>query len=105
MGKSYKTSKHTNKLHLLQKYAIKIKILKLSLNIKKNGQFCLLDVDSLKKILNSNRDADRTWGGSICRRRLIYEKIEKGVMLFVAKLMEEKEKTMEESGVTCHVMN
>jgi hypothetical protein len=36
---------------------------------------------------------------------LIYEKIEKGVMLFVAKLMEEKEKTMEESGVTCHVMN
>jgi hypothetical protein len=105
MGKSYNTSKHTNKLHILQKYAIKINILKLSLNIKKMDNFAYLMWIVLKKILNSNRDADRTWGGSICRRRLIYEKIEKGVMLFVAKLMEEKEKTMEESGVTCHVMN
>jgi hypothetical protein len=33
-GKSYKTSKHTNKLHILQKYAIKINTLKLSSNKK-----------------------------------------------------------------------
>jgi hypothetical protein len=34
MGKSYKTIKHTNKLHIQQKHAIKINILKLSLNKK-----------------------------------------------------------------------
>jgi hypothetical protein len=44
MGKSYKTSKHPNKIHILQKYAIKINILKLSSN--KNGWFCLLEVEN-----------------------------------------------------------
>jgi hypothetical protein len=34
MKNSYKTNKHTNKLHILQKYAIKINILKLSSNKK-----------------------------------------------------------------------
>jgi len=34
MKKSYKTSKHTNKLHILQNYAIQINILKLSSNKK-----------------------------------------------------------------------
>jgi hypothetical protein len=34
MGKSYKTSKHSNKIHILQKYTIKINILKLSSNRK-----------------------------------------------------------------------
>jgi hypothetical protein len=29
MGKTYKISKHTNKIHILQKYAIKINILKI----------------------------------------------------------------------------
>jgi hypothetical protein len=32
--KSYKTSKHPNKIYILQKYAIKINILKLSSNKK-----------------------------------------------------------------------
>jgi hypothetical protein len=32
MKKSYKTSKHTNKLHILQRYVIKINILKFSSN-------------------------------------------------------------------------
>jgi len=35
MGKNYKISKHPNKIHILQKYAIKINILKLSSNKKK----------------------------------------------------------------------
>jgi len=30
MGKSYKISKHSNKIYILQKYTIKINILKLS---------------------------------------------------------------------------
>ena len=34
MKNSYKKNKHTNKLHILQKYAIKINILKLSSNKK-----------------------------------------------------------------------
>jgi hypothetical protein len=34
MGKSYKTSKHPNKIYILQKYTIKINILKLSSNKK-----------------------------------------------------------------------
>jgi hypothetical protein len=33
-GKGYKTIKHPNKIHMLQKYAIKINILKLSSNKK-----------------------------------------------------------------------
>jgi hypothetical protein len=42
MEKNYKTSKHPNKIHILQKYAIKFNILKLSSN--KNGWFCLLEL-------------------------------------------------------------
>jgi len=34
MGKSYKTSKHPNKIYILQKYTIKINILKLNSNKK-----------------------------------------------------------------------
>ena len=34
MRKNYKTSKHPNKIHILQKYAIKINILKVSSNKK-----------------------------------------------------------------------
>jgi len=45
MGKSYKTSKHPNEMHILQKYIIKINILKLSSN-KKIGQFCLLEAEN-----------------------------------------------------------
>jgi hypothetical protein len=47
MGKSYKTSKHPNKMHILQKkkYVIKINILKLSSN-KKIGQFCILEAEN-----------------------------------------------------------
>ena len=34
MRKNYKTSKHPNKIHILQKYAKKINILKLNSNKK-----------------------------------------------------------------------
>jgi hypothetical protein len=49
MEKSYKTSKHINKLHILQKYAIRINILKLSSN-KKWVLFFYLMWGILKKI-------------------------------------------------------
>jgi len=39
MGKGYKISKHPNKMHILQKYAIKINILKLSSNKKINSLY------------------------------------------------------------------
>ena len=61
-GKNYKTSKHKNKLHILQKYAIKINILKLSSN-KKIKIFAYLMWIILKKYWIRIGDADRTWGG------------------------------------------
>jgi hypothetical protein len=50
MVKSYKTSKHPNKIHILQKYAIKINILKLSSNKKKMDSFAYLKWGILDKI-------------------------------------------------------
>jgi hypothetical protein len=49
MEKAIKTSKHRNKIHILQKYAIKINILKLSSN-KKMDNFTYLKLRILNKI-------------------------------------------------------
>jgi hypothetical protein len=49
MGKNYKISKHPIKIHILQKYAIKINILKLSSN-KKKSSFAYLKWAILNKI-------------------------------------------------------
>jgi hypothetical protein len=43
MRKNYKTSKHINKIHILQKYAKKIKLtFKNCVQIKKKGRFAYL---------------------------------------------------------------
>jgi len=59
MKKRYKTSKHTNELHILHKNAKKkINILKMDYN-KKKKVVLLLDVVNIQKTLNQNRVTDK----------------------------------------------
>ena len=58
MEKRYKTSKHTNELHILHQNAKKkINILKMDYNKKK--VVLLLDVVNIQKTLNQNRVTDK----------------------------------------------
>jgi hypothetical protein len=59
MEKRYKTSKHTNELHILHQNAKKkINILKMDYN-KKKKVVLLLDVVNIQKTLNQNRVTDK----------------------------------------------
>jgi hypothetical protein len=75
MGKSYKTNKHPNKINILQKYAIKINILKLSSNKKWiifltwSGEF------SIKFESEQGCWQTECWGDWICSGKLICDKI------------------------------
>jgi len=84
MGKSYKINKHTNKIHILQKYTIKINILKLNSN-KKCIVLLTWSGESLIKFeLEHKYLQTKCWDGLIYDGGLIYDKI-RGVVLFIAQ--------------------
>jgi hypothetical protein len=84
MRKSYKICKHPNKIHIVQKYAIKINILKLSSNKKWVVLLTWSEESSIKFESEQRCWQTECWGDWICSGRLIYDKI-RGVVVFVTE--------------------